>query len=183
MWVPIRLGAGAAVLAIASLAACARGETGPGGEGGGTATGAGGASSGRAGALAGAGGAVTGRGGGGAIGAGGSLTGRGGAGGGAAGGRGGAAGVGGSAGAGGAAGAGGSTPSPDGGAPWSCADYPGALCFCDRSGGGSAPSCAVGWTCCLAGATSCECYDDDDASCQMTAASATLTRVPACPPS
>jgi hypothetical protein len=35
----------------------------------------------------------------------------------------------------------------------------------------------------MAGPTSCECFDDDEASCQATIASnAMLTRVPACPP-
>ena len=172
--IPGGAAAACTLLGIASLIACARSETVTGGQGGASA-GAGGASSGGTGALAGASGAVGGRGGA-------PLGGAGGRGGAA--GAGGATGAGGSAGVGGAAGRGGSTPATDAGtgAAWSCAEYPGALCFCDRSDGGGASACSSSWTCCLAGATSCECYDDDPSSCQSTAASGALSQVPACPP-
>jgi hypothetical protein len=66
---------------------------------------------------------------------------------------------------------------------WSCDEFPGTLCFCDQGDGGAGTACSAGWTCCMATPTSCECYDDDEASCQATIASnATLTRVASCPP-
>ena len=79
-------------------------------------------------------------------------------------------------------GAGGSVTAVDAGAgPWSCVEAAGTLCFCDQGDGGTASTCTAAWTCCFAGPTSCECYDDDEASCVATIAQTGTSRVTTCP--
>ena len=154
----------AALACMLGLAACANGEVAGSGAGG--ATGAAG-STGAAGTtgVAGATGASGSRGASGTSGAGGG---------------------GGRGGGGGAptadAGAAGSAGADAGAATWSCVEVADALCFCNQ-GNGDAPRCALTWTCCFAGTTSCQCLNEDEATCTATIGmNAMLRRVPACPP-